>query len=170
MLLLQLHMILVCGILFWEDLRYRAVHWSLLAQAFLGLAVFGLLTNGHHVFWTDMPLNLLFVVLQFAGITLYASLRERRWVNPLQERVGPGDLLFMLACAFAFPRFAFVLFIISGIAFSLLGYGVLRLLRPSQPSTVPAAGLLALYLGTWLGLHVSGRLDLHLLNNWLAHA
>lgn len=170
MLLLQLHMILVCGILFWEDLRHRAVHWSLLAQAFLGLGVFGLFTNGHHVFWTDLPVNILFVLLQFIGITLYVSLRERRWVNPFKDRVGPGDLLFMLACAFAFPRHAFVLFILSGIFFSLLGYGVLRLLKPAQPASVPTAGLLALYLATWLGMHLGGVLDLRTLNSWLAHA
>ncbi len=170
MLLLQLHMMLVCGILFWEDLRYRAVHWSMLAQAFLCLGVFGILTNGQRCFWADVPVNLLFVALQFAGITAYVSLRERRWINPFKERVGPGDLLFMLACALAFPRFAFVLFIISGILFSLAAYGVLRLLRPSQPSTVPTAGLLALYLATWLSFHLTGTLDLRTLNTWLANA
>lgn len=166
----QYYLPVLCLLFFVEDLRHRAVHWSLFAQAFLCFGVAGLLTLGRRTLLTELPVNLAFITLQFLGLFLYCSLRERRWVNPFRRHMGAGDLLFMLACAPLFPRHVFVLFMLSGIAFSLVGYGLLRTLLPKQPSTVPTAGLLALYLGTWLTMGISGALDTKALNQWLANA
>jgi hypothetical protein len=170
MAMLQFYLVFLCALLFWEDLRHRAVHWSLLAQAFLCFGVLGLLTQGRRAFLAEVPVNLGFVLLQYVGVTLYCSLRARRWTNPFHAHTGAGDLLFLLASALLFPRHVFVFFVISGIVFALAGYGVLRLVMPKQPATVPAAGLMALYLGTWFALGLSGALDTTALNQWLAHA
>src|SRR5262249_43048921 len=158
--LLQVYIVLLCGFIFYEDMRYRAVHWSFLAQCFLCLGMFGLLTEGRRAFLSDMPVNLAFVALQVVGVVAWCSVRARQWVNPMRGHMGLGDVLFLLACALAFPRHVFVLFVLSGIVFALFGYGVIRLLMPRQQATVPTAGLLAVYLGSWMAMRVSGVIDL----------
>ncbi len=167
---LQYYLPFLCLLFFVEDLRHRAVHWSLFAQAFLCFGVMGLLTLGRRTLLSELPINLAFIALQFLGVLLYCSLKERRWVQPFKHHMGAGDLLFMLACAPLFPRHVFVLFMLSGIVFSLAGYGILRVLMPRQPATVPTAGFLALYLGTWFIMGIGGALDIKALNHWLAHA
>ncbi len=167
---IQYYLLFLCALLFVEDMRHRAIHWSLLAQAFLCFGALGYCTMGQRTFWREVPLNLAFVGLQYIGVTLYCSLRARMWTNPFARHTGAGDALFLLAASLLFPRHVFALFVISGIVFALLGYAVLRLLMPKQPATVPAAGLMALYLGTWFAMCLGGMLDTKALNLWLANA
>jgi hypothetical protein len=160
----------LCLLFFVEDVRHRAIHWSLFAGAFMCFGVAGLLIQGRRTLLAELPINLAFVGLQLLGLLLYCSFRERRWVNPFIRHMGAGDPLFLLACAPLFPRHVFVLFTLSGIAFALLGYGLLRLFLPKQPATVPTAGLMALYLGVWFAMKFGGALDIKVLNQWLANA
>lgn len=169
MLFLQLYLPVLCLLFLVEDLRHRAVHWSLFAQAFLCFGVFGLFTLGRRHLLAELPVNLTFLALLMTGVVLYCRLRAGRWVNPLHGHMGAGDVLFLLACTPLFPRHAFAIFVVSGSLFALLAYGVLRVLMPRQPATVPSAGLMALYLGTWLVLERTGVVSMRAVDQWLAH-
>lgn len=156
MLLLKTWTLLVLVLIFVEDLRYRAVHWSLFAQLALCLGVVGILCARKSVFFTDSALNLGFLAAQGLGLLVYLFLRERRWVNPLQTSIGLGDVLFLLISTLAFSLPNFIVYIISGLLFSLMAYGCLLLVHRRAQRTVPMAGFMALYMGLWLVLEMTG--------------
>lgn len=156
MLLLKTWTLVVLVLIFVEDLRHRAVHWSLFAQLALCLGVLGVLCARKWVFVTDSALNLGFLALQGLGLLLYLLLRERRWVNPLRASIGAGDVLFLLISTLAFSVPNFIVYVISGLLFSLVAYGALLLVHRRAQRTVPMAGFMALYMGLWLVLEMSG--------------
>lgn len=156
MWLLKGYVMLVLLLIFIEDLRHRAVHWSLFAQLALCLGLLGALTLRKRILFDDTVFNLSFIAVQFGVVSLWYSLRARRWVNLLRDRVGPGDLLFLAISTLAFSRFNFILFVLSGLVFSLLAYGLILLLVRRAERTVPTAGALAIYMAVWMGLELTG--------------
>ncbi|MEO8069049.1 MAG: hypothetical protein ABI599_15235 [Flavobacteriales bacterium] len=155
-MLLKGYIIALLLLIFWEDLRHRAVHWSLFAQLAICLGVHGVLSARNFVFWQDSAFNLIFLAVQFTGVFVYLVVRERRWVNPLKARIGAGDVLFMAISTLAFSAPDFALYVVSGLFFSLLAYAVLLLLHRRAERTVPMAGFMALYMGIWVAFDLTG--------------
>lgn len=141
--------LLVLGIIAWEDLRERSIHWWLLpvlAIAMIAPAWYGLSTAE---LYGQMGFNLAFLGLQLVGTLLLLMIKQGRWVNPVDRSIGTGDLLFFVVLAVGLSRANFVLFYMSALVLCIAAHLLLVRLFPNVQRTVPTAGYMAIYLMVW---------------------
>ena len=157
MLIAKTLSLVVLAVIAWEDFRYRAIHWSLLIVLALCLALPALQGRPLLSWWSDLRSNLLFMIVQFTLAFGILMIKHGRWENPLNRFVGLGDLLFLLVLATGLSRWSFLFFYLSGLVLCLPTYLLMRWLRPRTTATIPLAGLLSIYLGFWMVLHLTGH-------------
>lgn len=150
---LQLFTLPVLGMIAWEDLRERSIHWWWLPLLAIGLVI-PALAGGDQL--GNMAMNLSFLGIQLGATYLLLLLRHGTRVDPLARFIGLGDLLFFAVLALGLDTGRFILFLISGLALCVPAYYLLRHMQPTTPRTVPTAGFLALYLMVWTGLEIAG--------------
>lgn len=85
-----------------------------------------------------------FVLVNIIGVTLYFSLKSKSLINPIDNSIGLGDIVFFLAITPLFNLKTFILFFIAGLVFSLFVYGITSLFK--RVRTIPLAGYLSLFL------------------------
>ena len=144
----------------YEDLRYRAIHWIWVALLTVLIFLAGPIN------WSFIGTNLSLLGLQLLGISCYFSLKHQTWVNIVNRYLGLGDILFFLPLTFLFSPLNFLLFLIVGFCFSLLVFGIGKLVIGKKLLTIPLAGYLAIFLmGVLWASHLYGysRLDDQLL-------
>lgn len=153
---LVLRILLITGLslIFYQDLKERAVWWFL-------FPLFTLIAGYFHftesLSWLFLP-NILFNVAAVAGIFLMAFLyaHYKMKVNFLKEAVGLGDIFFFLGLAVAFPSEVFIVILVFSMIFAL---GLHAFVSPRKKSeTVPLAGyaslfLIYIYVCSWSGLY-----------------
>jgi hypothetical protein len=146
----------VLGMIAWEDLRERSIHWWWLPvlAAVLLLPSCSVLSSDDQA--ARIGFNLLFLGLQLGATFLYLLIRHGAWVNPVDRFIGLGDVLFFVVLALGLSRSNFIVFLLTGLAFCVPAYLLLIRLHSSTPRTVPTAGFLALYLGLWCALDLLG--------------
>ncbi|MBL7955929.1 MAG: hypothetical protein JNJ91_12890 [Flavobacteriales bacterium] len=140
----------VLGIIAWEDLRARSIHWWWPPLVGIALAAHLAVAQPDHDLVAGIGYNLLFLVLQFGGALLLLAVRRGDWSNPVDRSIGSGDLLFCAALTTGFAPPNFVAFLLSGLLLCILWYLARTALRPRSTPTIPLAGLLALHLIVWL--------------------
>lgn len=130
-----------------EDFRHR--HISLIW--ILGLVLIALIQQ----FYTGISLsniaintliNFGIIILNYGILTLYFSIRNGKVINIKNEHLGIGDIAFLLAAALIFSPFNFICFLLTSLLFALAFTLFARLLFPNKFSTIPLAGLQALFL------------------------
>lgn len=126
---------------FIQDLKLRAIH--ILLPVFI--LILGLVTYfkaGYSVI--GLLYSLAFLLVTFGGLYLYLSAKNRRLTNPFKKNMGLGDVLFFSAVIPFFSLHNYILFFITGMLFSIVGFLIIKLIV--KTNLVPLAGLLALYL------------------------
>lgn len=129
------------AVIFWQDSKIRHIH------VVLPLVVFGsayFLTNYLQNNIKVIGINTLFFTLTIALLTLYMSLKNKKFLNPFQNYFGLGDLLFYIAITPLFVLYNYVLFFICSLLFAIVMQFVLR--KWIKKDSVPLAGLSALFL------------------------
>ena len=106
--------------LIYEDFKYRAIHWFWLVL-FLFIV---LLTNSFDI--NNVVLNFMFIMLKLTGVTLYFSIKNRRFVNIINQYLGIGDILFFIPLLFLFSPFNFLAFFILSLTASIIGFGIIN--------------------------------------------
>ena len=151
LLAVQIALCVFLGIVLWQDLKDRAVHWVL----FLGVC-----SAASYLFYvSNLPIqvlvvNFIFLALLMAGLGAYLFLKEGRLFNFFKTHFGIGDLVFFIAIAPLFEPQKFVLFFISGMVLSGLFHFIIS--RKKENSTIPLAGYLSGYLILLIGLKLLG--------------
>ena len=144
--------VLLLLVLCWEDLRHRAVHWSLFPLLLVMLAVPAYLGQSRSAWLANTGLNVLFLLGQFAAVSAWSALRYGRWSNLFRRELGVGDGLFLAVVAAGLSFERFVPYYVTGLVLCLLLQVTVLRWWPGQPRTVPTAGLLAAYLACWVAL------------------
>ena len=124
-----------------QDFRYRGISW----YHFLTLGIFLYLSKGG-VEIGEVLINLVFLCIVFALLTVWFSFKERRLLNLLEHHIGLGDLLFLTCIALYLPFSSFFLFYLLSTLIILVGVGLYVTSRKPKDFTVPLAGLQALLL------------------------
>jgi hypothetical protein len=89
--------------------------------------------------------NLILMGLQYLGVSIYFSIKEKKVVNITNHYLGIGDVLFFIAITPLFAPLHYCFFLIGSLLLTLLITGGLYLInKPLQ--TIPLAGFLSLYL------------------------
>ncbi|WP_299254054.1 hypothetical protein [uncultured Aquimarina sp.] len=138
---IQIIIILLFTLVFIQDLKLRAIH--ILLPIFI--LIFGLISyfnNGYSAI--GLLYSFTFLIITFGGLYLYLSVKNKRLTNPFKKNMGLGDVLFFVAIIPFFSSYNYILFFITGMLFSILGFLVIKLVVKTD--LVPLAGLLALYL------------------------
>ncbi|MEW4923118.1 prepilin peptidase [Algibacter sp. 2305UL17-15] len=135
-------LIVILGFVFFQDFRKRTIHVALPIILFLLALVINYKS-------TDLRLNcvaynMAFVLMNIIGLVLYFSLKNRKFINPIDTYIGLGDIVFFLAITPLFNFKPFILFFILGLLFSLLLH--LGFVLFKQVKTIPLAGYLSLFL------------------------
>lgn len=152
MLLLRLLTITLLLIIFAEDMYHRAVHWFLFPMLAIAFILIRLRSHEPLPFiLMDSTLNLGFVLLQFILVTLYFSLKHKRFINITSGQLGWGDVLFILSFAFLLSPVNYVAFYISSLLMILMGWLIYNALICSTDRQIPLAGLQAFLLAGVIG-------------------
>ena len=141
--IISLLIIGVLGIICYQDLRYRILD---IKYAII-LLVLCCWYNAKHPLlnYKDALAIIGFIVLNILALLLYFSVKEKRFTNPIDVKIGLGDIVFFLAVIPLFITRHYILFFISGLLFSLLIATTLKVIsKKNKP--LPLAGYLSIYL------------------------
>jgi hypothetical protein len=127
--------------IFLQDLKTRSVHWSLFLLVFcLSLFISPILFSV--AMRLSMVLNMAFILFLLAGLTLYLSFQNKRFINITKGFFSWGDILFLFAITPLFSFQPFVYFFTAGTILSLVYQLILQRFVPDK--TIPYAGFMAL--------------------------
>lgn len=137
---LELLLVIVLGILFYQDVKERKVS--------LGVLLLGLITGGMLnylcqptiVFLYNTMVNCIFIALVFGILWGYAKLKMKKQIF---EVFGKGDLMFFVLLAVSLPILSFLMVFIFSIIFALVVFLIFK--SQFKEKTVPLAGLQSLF-------------------------
>lgn len=132
------------GILTYEDFKERKISTLWLLLLFFVSIWKGYRQLPFTELLTYSSINTLFVLFQCILISIYVSIKEKKWTNPTIHYLGWGDILFFIALTPFFHPINFVVFYTGGLLTVLLGYILLKgYLKESLSSQIPLAGGIA---------------------------
>ena len=108
------------------DFRRREVGvvWlAVFAATALGVVLWG---DGWREALVNVATNMLLLFYLAIGILVYVRIRRGKWMNPLKEYVGSGDLIFLAGVAPLFDLRGYLLLLIGASVFSLVWMAVAR--------------------------------------------
>ena len=132
-------------LVFYQDLKLRAVHWVLFPLVFVGSIFYTL--DGFRL--EELGANVLFLLMLLGCLTIYLSLRQGSLVNITKGFFSWGDILFLLAIVPLFNFTSFMLFFTVGTFLTVLVHLIARLFW-KQEATIPFAGYMSLFTGLYL--------------------
>jgi len=142
---------LLCVIIY-QDFRYRSLSISALAGGLVVATASSLMLNGWKQALTFAGINILLIVVQLMGITIYFSIKKRKITNIINTYFGAGDLWFYTVVAFCFSPLNFVIFNLVSCIIILIIYAIARC-ATGYNSTIPFAGWMAIMLILIVGSH-----------------
>ena len=138
----QIIVLLVLGLIAYQDVRERMVHWILFPALALAMGYLYSERIGIHQYALLVFANLLLVTSIISILYLYT--KYLRGMEFLNVSFGLGDLLFFLAFALGFPTLTFLVLFTSSIIFSLSIFLVMKKINIEK--NAPLAGLMSFYL------------------------
>jgi len=147
-LLLKTAILIVLSVLFIQDLKSRSVYWFLfpvLVILFIGIRLYEYQSFADILAGSIWPLA--FLILQLITLSLYYSLKQRRWTNITTSLLGWGDILLLFCLCFYLSLFNFILFYVSSLFVVLISWAFIRQVSKTIDKNVPLAGLQALLFG-----------------------
>ena len=138
----QIIVILVLGLIAYQDVRERMVHWILFPALALAMGYLYSDRIGIHQYALLVFANLLLVSSIISILYLYT--KYLRGMEFLDVSFGLGDLLFFLAFALGFPTLTFLILFTSSILFSLSIFLVMKKINGDK--NAPLAGLMSFFL------------------------
>jgi ABC-type sugar transport system permease subunit len=166
---INIALLLLLGITIYQDFRYRGIWWGIIPALLVVLIWRGLYTENIETLTTLFFKNGTFLLMQWLGITLYYSAKERRLVNVIDRYIGIGDLLFFVALSIAFSQFNFVAFMVVGFMLTILGYGFYHLLSRKAEKSIPLAGTMSILLIALLCIDAADWYNDTLITSMLFH-
>ena len=129
-------------VIFYEDLKARAVHWWLFPCVLLTSV---LLTFDQFVL-SRILFNVFYLILIVLLLTIYVSIRKRKFINIAKGYFSVGDSLFLLVVTPLFSIQNFIFFIVISSIYSLLTHFTLVKIKKSRMETIPYAGYASILL------------------------
>lgn len=141
-LILQLLTVLGFGIIAFQDVKERMVHWVLFPICGTLLALLHWENSSLEFFLFSVASNFFVVSVLLLLLWMYTRLlRKTRFLN---TSFGLGDILFLYAFSLGFPPMTFIVLLACSICFSLLAFIILNYFKREE--TVPLAGFMGIFL------------------------
>lgn len=130
-------LVILLLIIFYQDLRYRAVIWFLFPLLFCAAIWY----NYDRINPEILFLNILFIVFLLSMLTLYVSARQKKLTAVWKGFFSWGDILFIIAIIPLFDFISYIYFFTFGTLFTLMIHCFV--VRFTKNKTVPYAGYLS---------------------------
>jgi hypothetical protein len=140
--LIFIGLLLCLLIVFFQDWKYRAIH--VLLPTLIFLSSYLIVKHENKLSNKIILLNTCFFLITLSILTIYMSLKNKRFLNPFQNYFGLGDLLFYITITPLFNFKNYILFFILSMFFAICLQFALR--KTMKHNTVPLAGFSALFL------------------------
>ncbi|HVD97204.1 MAG TPA: hypothetical protein VNB90_03295 [Cytophagaceae bacterium] len=126
-----------------DDFKYRAVRWWL----FPLLIALAPAIEYYNLKFKDIVFNGCFVLIQLAMLSIYFSIKERKFTNITHRYLGWGDILFWIILCLLLSPLNFVLFFLFSMIIVTFVFSLWKFfnVQPDQP-TIPLAGIQAMAL------------------------
>ncbi len=132
---------IIMFVVFIQDIKYRAIHYSLLI---LIVIVNFVLWFNYSKDYKTLMFNLFFLITTLLGLKIYITITKKEKVKGMYLGLGLGDLLFFLTVIPLFNIYNYIFFFITGMIFSLIMHLFFK--KTSNNNLIPLAGYLALYI------------------------
>ena len=132
-------------VIIWQDLKLRSIHWITLPVIFAGLVLLN-----YPIEVNVILRNILFVAVLMFVVSIYVSMRNRKWTNLTKDYFGLGDILFLIAITPVAEPYLFMLLFISGTLFTLIITLIRMTVKPQR--NIPFAGYFAVFLIGFISL------------------
>ncbi len=140
-LILISSLIMFLLIIFFQDLKHKAVYWFLFPLVF----ILSLMITWNENTLVNFASNLLILLVLMFGLISYLSIKLRKLTNPLKGFFALGDVLFLLAILPLFNTYNYLFYFTTGTCFVLFVHLLLMLFKKTGKE-IPFAGYMALYL------------------------
>lgn len=136
-----------------EDFQKRTIHigW-LMALGVLG-SIYGWDVGIPPLNLLSIGLNIGFVVLQLLLLSLYFSIKYRRWINITNTLLGLGDIVFFFIICLMLPVLALIWFYTLSLMAVLVGFLIYKNIKKSSEETIPLAGGMSICLIIYITFH-----------------
>lgn len=168
---LSLILVLLYGVMCFQDFKYRGISWYLFPVA-AGVSIFFALEQidwqgfGMHFMW-----NMAFVILQLLLLSLYFSIREKTVVNIVNRYLGIADILLLCLFALSFSPLNFIVFYCVNLLLSAIVALVWVWMKNDKKFKIPLAGIMVwpmifclLYPEIMDGMQSDDRLSAYLMS------
>lgn len=132
-------------LIFYQDIKYRAVTWYLFPWLALSLV-----SVSQRFELQNSLINAGFVLSVFIILSIWFSLKDGKIVNLFERHIGLGDLLFLISISAYFSIPAFFFFYLLSLVLIVIGHIIYTISKRSKPETIPLAGLQSLFLLSYL--------------------
>jgi hypothetical protein len=146
MFVLDLILYLCLGCIAFQDLKFRLISWYFLPLLLAGFVFKGIQEQGPSEFLLTSSFNLGFVILQLLLLTLYISLKNRKFINIINTYIGIGDVLFFVVLCTAFSTLNFIAFYVLALMITIFGVAIFHLFSKGKTKEIPLAGSMAIVL------------------------
>lgn len=134
-----------------QDFKYRAVYAWLFLLLFVVLGCLKLLQGTWMAMFTDLAYNTAFLAAQILLLSVYFSIKYRKWTNIFKVHFGLGDLLFLFSIAVYFSFLNYVLFYLLSLTCCVLIGLLINVYVKSFKNSIPLAGMQAVVFALCLG-------------------
>lgn len=145
MLLIKIATVIVLLLIFLQDWKGRAVYWFLF-PLLAALLVFIRFPSA--IFLPELEqsvlINIGFILLQLVILTVYFSVKNKKWINITTGLLGIGDVLFLLSIAFYLSVLNFLFFYIISLIAVLFIWLIWQRVSTQKDKYIPLAGLQSL--------------------------
>lgn len=134
--------IIVLLAVIYQDLKFRTNHIVLPVSIFIlsiGYNFFSLILD-----LSTMLLNIGFVLVNVIGVILYFSIKNKAFVNPIDNLIGLGDICFFIAITPLFNLRAYIIYFIAALVISLVMHLILNQIKKIK--SIPLAGYMSMVL------------------------
>ena len=142
MILLKIALIIVLGLITWQDVKERLVYWFF--YPLVGILGFFIQKNFLQLdtIFTNSLVNLCLIVTVLLILWVYSKIiLKKKLVN---QSIGMGDVLFFITLAFCFSIISFYVLFVFSLFFSLLMHFLLKK-SYKEHTTIPLAGYMAVF-------------------------
>ncbi len=143
---IDLILVLFLGVVSYQDFKHKAISWVLIPILFIlqsVLAVRAVKIESAAFFFL---VNFGFISLQLVCLTIYFSIKNRKFTNIVNSYLGIGDILFFFVLCPAFSPINFILFYLGSLILILIGFIFYTSLKKEANKEIPLAGAMALGL------------------------
>jgi hypothetical protein len=152
-LFLEVTIILVLGIIAYQDFKERMVWFWLYILFFIIFFLDSFFSNTYELKY--VLINTVFLILQYVGVCIYYSLKKKKITFLLKDEIGLGDVLLLLTLCFCLPTLVFIFVYFCGLFLAIIWY-VFQVLVKKKNITIPLAGIFAI---TLINLQIIKYLD-----------